>query len=573
MRIKTENRYSILITVVFLVLINSSCRKDNISNDPALSHVFTTLEKTVISIPLPATPVSVFPYEISKYTQYGYGGWQFGPGLAFEKRLDLMPLSYSAGAVNKSADLLHFFTISDIHITDKESPAQQIVFGYKGRNYYKGGNSSAYSAVILYTTQMFNAVVKTINAIEKEKKFDFGISLGDVINNAQYNELRWYIDVLDGGIITPSSGNHDGAESIDYQKSFKAEGLDNRIPWYQVIGNHDHFSTGMFIPDESIRKIYVGDNILNMGNLMTDPNAPYSRGYYMGSVDGATPFGNIIGAGPVDSFPIPPKINAADPNRRFLMKGEWIGEFFNSTSSPIGHGFNQSDAARGFSCYSFEPKSSLPVKVIVLDDTENENDLYNYGMGHGSLDQQRYDWLLSELDKGQSEGKLMIIAAHIPIGVDYGEASPAMKWNSSAAVTEANLIAKLHTYPNLILWIAGHLHLNIVTALKSPDDTKPELGFWEVETASLRDFPQQFRTFDIVRNSDNTISIFTTDVDPEVSEDLPAAKSRSYSIATQQIFDNILLHAPSGTYNAELVKQLSPEMQSKIMKSGTLIKK
>ena len=65
----------------------------------------------------------------------------------------------------------------------------------------------------------------------------------------------------------------------------------------------------------------------------------------------------------------------------------------------------------------------------------------------------------------------------------------------------------LHTFPNVILWMAGHRHLNVVTPQPSPDPAHPELGFWEVETPSLRDFPQQLRTFEICRNNDHTVSI------------------------------------------------------------------
>ena len=54
------------------------------------------------------------------------------------------------------------------------------------------------------------------------------------------------------------------------------------------------------------------------------------------------------------------------------------------------------------------------------------------GYGHGSLDQERYDWLVSELDKGQAEGKLMIIAAHIPIGVE--PAGSMMGWSPSLCI-------------------------------------------------------------------------------------------------------------------------------------------
>ena len=107
-------------------------------------------------------------------------------------------------------------------------------------------------------------------------------------------------------------------------------------------------------------------------------------------------------------------------------------------------------------------------------------------------------------------------------------------------------------------------------SFKSPDPAHPELGFWEVETASLRDFPQQFRTFEIVRNSDNTVSVFTLDVDPSVMNGTPAALSRSYAVATLQTFNSTLGPLqPSGAYNAELVKPLSPAMQVKIQNYGT----
>jgi len=64
---------------------------------------------------------------------------------------------------------------------------------------------------MLYTTHVLDAAVQTINALHKKDPFDFGISLGDTCNSTQYNELRWYIDVLDGKVITPSSGAHLGA--------------------------------------------------------------------------------------------------------------------------------------------------------------------------------------------------------------------------------------------------------------------------------------------------------------------------------------------------------------------------
>ena len=79
--------------------------------------------------------------------------------------------------------------------------------------------------------------------------------------------------------------------------------------------------------------------------------------------------------------------------------------------------------------------------------------------------------------------------------------------------------------------------------------------------------------FEIVRNSDDTVSILTTDVDPAVADGSPAAVSRTYAVAAQKLFRNELDPAPNGSYNAELVIRLSPEMQQKIRNSGTPMRK
>jgi len=43
-----------------------------------------------------------------------------------------MPPAYINTSVTNTAKLLNFFAMTDIHISDKESPAQAIFFGYKG---------------------------------------------------------------------------------------------------------------------------------------------------------------------------------------------------------------------------------------------------------------------------------------------------------------------------------------------------------------------------------------------------------------------------------------------------------
>jgi metallophosphoesterase (TIGR03768 family) len=567
---KEEVRIVLLVAAFFIAVIGGMMIFLNIGSlgwgYPVNSTVYTTLDRTVIPVPVPPDSPKLLPHQVSDYKQYGYGNWMYGEGLGYEKRLDLMPAGYFPPAATNSARLLNFFTMSDIHIADKETPAQAVVFGFRG------GNPSAYSPTALMTTQTLDAAVQTMNALHKKRPFDFGIALGDAINNNQYNELRWYIDVMDGKTINPDSGAKDDpvpGPLNDYQDIYKAAGLDPTIPWYQTLGNHDQFWLGTNVPDDNIKQSLTGTKILNQGNIFTDPLGLDSRGFFMGSIDGRTPYGDVIGAGPASEFSESPRVPAADPDRRALSRSQWMAEFFNSSSLPRGHGFNESDVPSGFACYSFEPGPDIPIKVIVLDDTQRDTDPDGLLFMFGSLDTARYDWLVNELEKGQKEDKLMIIAAHIPIRNE--SAASSKLWTPTSSVSEQQLIAKLHTYPNLVLWMSGHVHRNTVTAFPSPDPGHPELGFWEVETASLRDFPQQFRTIEIVRNSDNTVSVFATDVDPSVSDRSPAAISRSYAVATLQTFNSTLVPGPSGSYNAELVKPLSPQMQVKIQNYGTPI--
>jgi metallophosphoesterase (TIGR03768 family) len=554
---------------------------------PIASDVYTTLDRTVVATPTLA--VTLDPCDIAEYTTYHYGQWDWDlDGFPF---ITPDPNMQSTDAVLSvpdpcAATLLSFFSISDVHIADKESPAQANYIGYRypdpctpEPNSVPVGNSSAYSAVILCTTQVLDAAVQTINASHQQAPFDFGIALGDAANNTQYNELRWYIDVFDGKMITPSSGSHLGAKTVDFQKRYQAAGLDKSIPWYQVIGNHDQFWMGSAKVNDYLRKTYVGSGVLNIGIPTTMPpdfnTVLNQRGYYMGLIDGLT--GNIIDAGPVGDFSKPPKV-AADGKRRSLSMQDWMRQFFHTTSKPVGHGFTRQMVKDSNACYHFYPKANVPIKVIVLDDT----DKISCGAS-AALDQKRYNWLVNELDAGEEANELMIVCSHVPVRpYEQQPANPANPYapfmttfSSDSDVPEQTLLDKLHTYKNLILWIAGHVHRNAITP-QAASNGDPNYGFWEVETPSLRDFPQQFRRFDIVRNSDNTISIFTFDTDTAVNTSnfpnnsaSPALSSRSYAIATQQIFHNVVQQGPnvdpcSGVYNAELVKHISPVMQAKV---------
>ena len=550
----------------------------------------TTRQQTIRPLAVPADTRPVNPNEVALYKTYGYSAWQLGPGEDEGKKFDLMPAGYP-GATH-TARLLSFFSMSDIHITDKESPAEVPYMGWKAAFHESGLgglNHSSYSPVMLATTHRLDAAVKTINALHRLTPFDFGICLGDVANSAQFNELRWFIDVMDGQYITPSSGSHAGADTIDYQKPYQAAGLDRSIPWYEAIGNHDQFWMGIGYPTEKIQQASVGANVLNIStNGPLIPPGSEGSGVYVGVVDGTTPLGTVIKWGSTNLFDAPPTVTA-DTNRHTLTTdvsspANFVNEFFHTVSSPAGHGFNRVNTGSLAACYTFEPLTNMPIKVIVLDDTCKSNKLSQSALfyGAGWVDAARYAWLTNELQKGQDADQLMIIATHIPIAPQHDLFSTNQdtvqfyvtsknQTNGQFADdhSEAQMMATLHNYPNLLLLMAGHRHVSVVTPQPSPDPAHPEYGFWEVETPSLRDFPQQFRTWEILRNSDNSVSIRTTDVDPVVEEGSPAGKALEYAVGAFRIFgEGALNDTSSHTYNAELVKPLTLAMQKKIASYG-----
>lgn len=533
---------------------------------PIAAQVYTTAQQQVCPVAVPASALHINPGDVVDYVKYGYSAWSLDGGLSCPPRTELAPAYKRAPNV---ARLLFYYSMSDIHIADKESPAQANYIGLSAG--YGSGESSAYSPIILSTPQVLDAAIQTINALHKVTPFDFGLSLGDDCNNSQYNELRWFIDTIDGKVITPSSGAHVGAYTIDYQQPFYAAGLNPEIPWYQVIGNHDQFWMGSSFEVAKTRSAHIGSTILDIED---NPGKPVieSRGAYMGVVNGSTIYSDIYGAGPEADFATPPTV-VADANRHTLSSltsttQDWMSEFFNTTTKPVGHGFSQDNVKSGMACYSFVPKSDIPIKFIVLDDTAKGPGLANYAVG--ALDDERFNWLRSELEAGQAANQLMVIAAHVPILPQntLTDTTPYPMW-PGPEYTDESVLNMLHRYPNLILWMAGHRHMNVVTPQPDPGGD-PTLAFWEVETCSLRDFPQQFRTFDIRRNSDNTVSIIITNVDPAVQGNSPAYKSRGYAIGAARVYLTYpLTDVTSHSYNAELIVQLTPVMQSVISQAGS----
>jgi metallophosphoesterase (TIGR03767 family) len=175
-----------------------------------------------------------------------------------------------------------------------------------------------------------------------------------------------------------------------------------------------------------------------------------------------------------------------------------VEEHFTTSGSPVGHGFTAANRQDKTAYYSFDRG---PVRCVVLD-TVNPN-----GYADGSIDRPQHEWLTALL--ASSADRYVIVFSHHtsttmtnPLVVTGLDLNPR--------VLGDEVVATLLAHPTVVAWVNGHTHRNQITAHRSPDGTS---GFWEINTASHVDFPQQSRLVELADNHDGTLSIFTTMLD------------------------------------------------------------
>jgi metallophosphoesterase (TIGR03767 family) len=206
----------------------------------------------------------------------------------------------------------------------------------------------------------------------------------------------------------------------------------------------------------------------------------------------------------------------ADPNRRIVGLKEVVDEHFATTGRPNGHGYTAANRAQSTAYYTFD---SGPMTGIVLD-TTNSN-----GASDGSLDPTQFAWLNQALIAnsrryladsgvfvaGGKRDRLLVIFSHHTMAtmtnVTTGSESPGKR------VSGDEVVALLLKFPNVIMWVNGHTHVNAIQPVKRTLPTTVPGGFWEVNTASHVDWPQQARLIEIADNRDGTLSIFGTIID------------------------------------------------------------
>lgn len=223
--------------------------------------------------------------------------------------------------------------------------------------------------------------------------------------------------------------------------------------------------------------------------------------------------------------------------RHFMLRqNEFVQEFFNtsSTPGPVGHGFKNVEPERlndgddrndGY--YAFNAgggKFRMIVINTIIDGVDPRIPLDTLrnpaALADGGMDRAQFQWLDTQLNKALANKQLAMVFSHHPdlTFAEYGTFASLVPID----VPAAELDALLASYPNLIAWVAGHTHRHRVRAFKVSNGIgsngtvsapvackKPGAcrGFWQIESASLIDFPQEQRLIEVFDNRDGSGTI------------------------------------------------------------------
>jgi metallophosphoesterase (TIGR03767 family) len=432
--------------------------------------------------------------------------------------------------------LLCLVHITDLQLADVESPAR---FEFLNRYFA----DPRYAEIIpvqrsqeALSAHAVDATLRTVNAAcgpATGLAPQLAVTTGDAIDNAQWNEVQTFLALFDGGPVRPgrAAAGYAGVQSLDWPddifwkpdgvmaggpdffrhhfgfphhpglleralREFPATGL--AMPWLSCFGNHEALNQGVGVGSDALARALTGDR---------KPHALPAGFDHDRALELFTERPDAFMAGPSRQV-------TADPARRPVTRQEFVEAHFRPGARPAGHGFAERNRLDGTAYYVHDTPAA---RLIALDTA------CLAGGAAGCLDATQARWLEERLAEVHSsyrgrdgrdhrtghDDRLVILFSHH--GTDTltstrEHASP----DGEPLLRGADILALLHRYPNVVLWLNGHTHTNAIRLRQHPDD--PARGFWEVTTCAIADWPCQTRLVELAEDS-GQLSIVCTMLD------------------------------------------------------------
>ncbi len=398
----------------------------------------------------------------------GWGKYTLGPG---EDPVDRTPDGSPPPDPGAHRHLLtRFVHTADFQLADDESPDRVVALDEPV------ATDAAYRPQESYACRTLDAVMHTINEIHRGSPLDVVLLGGDNVDNAQRNELRWVLSILNGGApLKCDSGTPDDpvpGPDNDGKDVFTPEGL--KVPWLWVTGNHD---------------------VLAQGNFPTTPerSGEAAGDYSSGGTIVYTKSGPSVVQGTV----------AADPERATMTRADLMARVMNDTgrSLPHGHGLGTYAAQHGKAYYTYDV-GDAPIRFLVIDSSAET------GGAEGVVHKADVDaFVVPELARAKADGKYVILASHHATDriTDGGEVGGATQADALTAEAWEKLLA---ASPQVILDMVGHAHGHRIRRLGQLPG-----GFWEMQCAAIADFPHEFRLVEIWDEDNGWLSVRSVAVD------------------------------------------------------------